>query len=144
MNTEFRADRLIEDTRSRIVPSGAAVPAAAFARQSNLTKPPGSLGRLEELSVEIAAMTNSTRPRLVERLVVVAAGDHGVTRQGVHWSCRRLRRERASLLPPGLEGRLQFQTLIIAEHGQSNLDPNIVLIDLGGEITDIQNRAPLD
>ena len=83
MNTEFHADRLIDDTRSRIAPPGAAVRAAALARQSNLTKPPGSLGRLEELSVEIAAMTNSARPRLVERLVVVAAGDHGVARQGV-------------------------------------------------------------
>ena len=56
---------------------------AALARQAVLTKPPGSLGRLEALSVRLAAITGEPRPRLERRLVVVAAGDHGVAVQGV-------------------------------------------------------------
>src|SRR5207237_5503702 len=57
--------------------------AAAEARQQQLTKPPGSLGRLEALATRIAGITGDARPRLEQRLVVVAAGDHGVTAQGV-------------------------------------------------------------
>ncbi|MEZ4553862.1 MAG: nicotinate-nucleotide--dimethylbenzimidazole phosphoribosyltransferase [Dehalococcoidia bacterium] len=55
----------------------------ARARQQQLTKPPGSLGRLEALAERIAGITGDDRPRLARRLVVVAAGDHGVTARGV-------------------------------------------------------------
>ncbi len=57
--------------------------ARAAARQSQLTKPPGSLGRLEALAERIAGITGADRPRLERRLVVVAAADHGVAAQGV-------------------------------------------------------------
>jgi nicotinate-nucleotide--dimethylbenzimidazole phosphoribosyltransferase len=53
--------------------------AAARARQDTLTKPPGSLGRLEDLSVWVASCQNRCPPRQFERArVVVFAGDHGV------------------------------------------------------------------
>jgi nicotinate-nucleotide--dimethylbenzimidazole phosphoribosyltransferase len=52
-------------------------------RLDSLTKPPGSLGRLERLAVQIAGVSGSLRPRLRERLVVVMAADHGVTAEGV-------------------------------------------------------------
>jgi nicotinate-nucleotide--dimethylbenzimidazole phosphoribosyltransferase len=52
-------------------------------RQARLTKPPGSLGRLETLAERIAGITGHDRPHLDGRLIVVAAGDHGVARQGV-------------------------------------------------------------
>ena len=52
-------------------------------RQNNLTKPPGSLGRLEELGVRLAAIQSTDRPRLGRGAVVVAAADHGVTAEGV-------------------------------------------------------------
>ncbi len=55
----------------------------ARARQDRLTKPPGSLGRLEELGVRLAAIQRSERPRLGPGAVVVAAADHGVTAEGV-------------------------------------------------------------
>ena len=48
-----------------------------------LTKPPGSLGRLEWLAVELAGITGTPRPTLRHRAIAVAAADHGVTRQGV-------------------------------------------------------------
>jgi nicotinate-nucleotide--dimethylbenzimidazole phosphoribosyltransferase len=58
--------------------------AAARARQNRLTKPPGSLGRLEDLSVWVAACQGVCPPRQFARpRVVVFAGDHGVTASGV-------------------------------------------------------------
>ena len=58
--------------------------AAARARQSRLTKPPGSLGRLEDLSVWAAACQGVCPPKQFERArIVVFAGDHGVARHGV-------------------------------------------------------------
>lgn len=78
------ADRwLIEETAAAIGPLDAAAAAAARARHASLTKPPGSLGRLESLAERIASITGQPRPRLEARLVVVAAGDHGVAGQGV-------------------------------------------------------------
>ena len=58
--------------------------AAALARQDTLTKPPGALGRLEQLSVWAAACQGVCPPRQFQRpRVVVFAGDHGVTASGV-------------------------------------------------------------
>lgn len=57
---------------------------AARLRQDTLIKPPGSLGRLEELSVWAAACQGCCPPRQFDRArVVVFAGDHGVARSGV-------------------------------------------------------------
>jgi len=52
-------------------------------RQRVLTKPAGSLGRLEELSIQLAGITGSMRPTLREPAVFVLAGDHGVAEEGV-------------------------------------------------------------
>jgi len=51
---------------------------AAWRRLDRLTKPPRSLGRLEELAARIAAIQRTDRPRLGPGAVVVAAADHGV------------------------------------------------------------------
>ncbi len=55
----------------------------ARARQDSLTKPPGSLGRLEALSIQLAGITGSIRPPVARKAVIVMAGDHGVTQEGV-------------------------------------------------------------
>jgi nicotinate-nucleotide--dimethylbenzimidazole phosphoribosyltransferase len=52
-------------------------------RQAMLTKPLGSLGRLEDLAVWLAKWQNRPMPRLDQVDVLVFAGNHGVTRQGV-------------------------------------------------------------
>jgi nicotinate-nucleotide--dimethylbenzimidazole phosphoribosyltransferase len=58
--------------------------AAARARQARLTKPPGALGRLEELSIWAASCQGECPPRPLTRArVVVFAADHGVTAAGV-------------------------------------------------------------
>lgn len=65
-----------------LVPDAAAAGRAA-ARQAHLTKPPGSLGRLETLAVQLAAWQGCDRPTLAQVQVCVFAGDHGVVAQGV-------------------------------------------------------------
>ncbi|UXA20833.1 nicotinate-nucleotide--dimethylbenzimidazole phosphoribosyltransferase [Mycobacterium sp. SMC-4] len=60
------------------------ISAAARTRQGELTKPQGALGRLEDLSVWVAACQGLCPPRQFERArVVVFAGDHGVASAGV-------------------------------------------------------------
>ncbi len=67
-----------------IAPVDAAAMAAASERQGQLTKPPGSLGRLEELSIQLAGIAGACPPPVPERKgVLVFAGDHGVVAQGV-------------------------------------------------------------
>ena len=73
----------LQDAVSRIGPSDAQARRAAELRQQHLTKPPGSLGRLEDLSVQIAGILGTDRPALRGKTVIVAAGDHGVVSQGV-------------------------------------------------------------
>jgi len=52
-------------------------------RQDRLTKPAGSLGRLERLSVDLAGMTGRIDPPLEHRVVFTLAADHGVAAEGV-------------------------------------------------------------
>jgi len=55
----------------------------ARARQDNLTKPQGSLGQLESLSVQVAGIKGEAKPRIIHKVIFTLAGDHGVTRSGV-------------------------------------------------------------
>lgn len=57
--------------------------ARALARQEQLTKPRGSLGRLESVAVTLAALQHDDRPSVDRAPVLVFAGDHGVATRGV-------------------------------------------------------------
>ncbi len=63
-------------------PEEAAI-AAAREREAVLTKPPGSLGRLEEISAFLAGWQGSAKPHVDNPLVAVFAANHGVVAQGV-------------------------------------------------------------
>jgi nicotinate-nucleotide--dimethylbenzimidazole phosphoribosyltransferase len=66
------------------LPGGHAEAAAAVARrEAELTKPPGSLGRLEEVVAWLAYWQGKNPPRLANVEILVFAGNHGVTAQGV-------------------------------------------------------------
>jgi len=52
-------------------------------RQAQLTKPAGSLGRLEEIAVQVAGITGEAIPSLGKKRVILCAADHGVTAEGV-------------------------------------------------------------
>lgn len=56
---------------------------AARARNGQLTKPPGALGRLEDLAIWYAGWRGSARPALNHPQVIIFAGNHGVTARGV-------------------------------------------------------------
>lgn len=56
---------------------------AAEQRQTQLTKPPGALGRLETLAIQLAAMQGTSLPILERVHIAVYAGDHGVAAEGV-------------------------------------------------------------
>ncbi|MFQ6121757.1 MAG: nicotinate-nucleotide--dimethylbenzimidazole phosphoribosyltransferase [Dehalococcoidales bacterium] len=55
----------------------------ARARQDTLTKPQGSLGRLEELSIQLAGIQGKPIPQIKHKAIITMAGDHGVTAEGV-------------------------------------------------------------
>jgi nicotinate-nucleotide--dimethylbenzimidazole phosphoribosyltransferase len=56
---------------------------AARARDAVLTKPPGALGRLEEVAIWLAGWQGTARPVVAAPRIVVFAGNHGVTARGV-------------------------------------------------------------
>lgn len=55
----------------------------AQARQNQLTKPQGSLGRLETIAIHLAAMQNQTKPQIHKPHMLVFTADHGIVAQGV-------------------------------------------------------------
>jgi len=73
----------LQELIARIAALDAAAMQAAASRQDRLTKPRASLGRLEDLSVQIAGITGNPMPRLEKKAVFVMAGDHGVVEEGV-------------------------------------------------------------
>jgi nicotinate-nucleotide--dimethylbenzimidazole phosphoribosyltransferase len=73
----------LNDLIAQIRPLDQQAMAAARARQDTLTKPQGSLGRLEDLSVQMAGITGKMQPQVQHKVVVVMAGDHGVVQEGV-------------------------------------------------------------
>ena len=75
--------RTLSDVIASIQPADTGAMRRALSRQRNLTKPPGSLGRLEDVSVQLAGIFGTERPAIGGKAVIVAAGDHGVVAQGV-------------------------------------------------------------
>lgn len=79
-------NRSLEQVReqfSTIKPLNTAAADAAAAYLDTLTKPPGSLGKLESLAVQLAGITGERKPSFPKKTVVVMAGDHGVCEEGV-------------------------------------------------------------
>ncbi len=74
---------MLPDLIARIRPLDAAAAQAAADRQNTLTKPPGSLGRLEALSIQIAGVSGQAQPSIRDKAIVTMAGDHGVVAEGV-------------------------------------------------------------
>ena len=74
---------LLQNTIEMIRPPDEEIMRKARLRQDRLTKPRGSLGRLEELSVKIAGITGKVTPRIEQKAIVTMAGDHGVIAEGV-------------------------------------------------------------
>ena len=75
--------KLLESTIKNIPAVDASAAAAALEREDQLTKPLGSLGRLEEIAAKVAGIRGEARPVLDRKNVIVFAADHGVALEGV-------------------------------------------------------------
>jgi nicotinate-nucleotide--dimethylbenzimidazole phosphoribosyltransferase len=73
----------LDHLRSKIAPLDETSMQAALTHQDQLTKPQGSLGRLESLSIQLAGITAQPQPAIRQKVVTVMAGDHGVVAEGV-------------------------------------------------------------
>ena len=73
----------LQDVVAGIKPADVEAMHRAEHREERPTKPPGSLGRLEELSVQLAGIFRTDQPRPGGKTIVVAAADHGVVAHGV-------------------------------------------------------------
>ncbi len=74
---------LLRETIDRIQPTDPRLLAQAQARLDRLTKPVGSLGRLEELAARYVMITGELKPQIPRGAVFTFAADHGVTAEGV-------------------------------------------------------------
>ncbi len=75
---------LLNETLARIRPVDPHWIEQARARQLELTKPPGSLGRLEEIANRVAAIQETLSPKVDRARIVLFAADHGVCAEGVN------------------------------------------------------------
>ncbi len=74
---------LLEKTLSEIGDLDREAMKKAQVRLDSLIKPPGSLGILEKIAVQLAGITCNPCPQIGEKAVIIMAGDHGVVEEGV-------------------------------------------------------------
>jgi nicotinate-nucleotide--dimethylbenzimidazole phosphoribosyltransferase len=74
---------IVQTTLARIKPVNAELLNQAQKRLDNKTKPPGSLGRLEEFARRVVAISGSSDPDVSKKVVFTFAGDHGIVEEGV-------------------------------------------------------------
>jgi nicotinate-nucleotide--dimethylbenzimidazole phosphoribosyltransferase len=91
-------------------------------RLDNLTKPPGSLGQLEEIARRYAAMVENVKPAIRKKIIYTFAADHGVTQEGI------------SAYPREVTAQMVYNFLrkgaginVLAEH----VGAEIIVVDIG-------------
>jgi nicotinate-nucleotide--dimethylbenzimidazole phosphoribosyltransferase len=75
---------ILTRTLGLVGPLDQAAMSKARERQDMLTKPQGSLGRLEDVSIQLAGIQGRPIPRIKEKAVIVMAGDHGIIEEKFH------------------------------------------------------------
>jgi nicotinate-nucleotide--dimethylbenzimidazole phosphoribosyltransferase len=123
---------LLKPTIQNIKPLDNNAMSLARARQDVLTKPTGALGRLEELSIQIAGIQGKEKPQVKQKAVFVMAADHGVAREGT------------SAYPQEVTAQM---LLNIARGGAAitvlsrQVGARVIVVDIGvaGETSDFQN-----
>lgn len=73
----------IDEVLGSVEPLDTAYYAKAQARLDNLTKPKGSLGRIEEIAMRIVAISENLKPSIKRKVIFTMAGDHGICEEGV-------------------------------------------------------------
>jgi len=108
----------------------------ACVRQGELTKPAGSLGRLEELAIFFAGWQGKARPRIASARAAIFAGNHGVTVHGV------------SAFPPGVTAQMVANfasggAAINAMSEAAGLELTVVALDLDRPTADFTIEAAM-
>ncbi|KXS56767.1 MAG: hypothetical protein AMR96_00740 [Candidatus Adiutrix intracellularis] len=79
----MKLEEQLQEHLKQIIPVNQALAAYALEREDALAKPRGTLGRLEECAVKLAAIQNRKNIGHEHRLIIVCAGDHGVVEEGI-------------------------------------------------------------
>ena len=112
----------LEQTLTSIRPINPAFYEKAQKRLDNLTKPQGSLGRLEEFAARIVAISENTKPSLDKKAIFTFAGDHGVAEERVSAFPKEVTPQMVlNFLPPGP------WINVLARHAGAD----VVVIDIG-------------
>jgi nicotinate-nucleotide--dimethylbenzimidazole phosphoribosyltransferase len=117
----------VKNWTSKIPPVNDEARTQAAERMNQLTKPPGSLGRLESLAIELAAVTGEPLPQCDPAAVLIMAADHGVTEEGI------------SAYPPDVTAQMVYNFLrggaaINALARQANAAVRVVDIGVASEL----------
>jgi nicotinate-nucleotide--dimethylbenzimidazole phosphoribosyltransferase len=138
---------MIESMLKDIRPLDTTAMEAAASHQSQLALPPGSLGRLHDVSVKMAGMTGTPRPDIKKTGIITMAGDHGVAAQGVSQFPQAVTREMVMNFARGgaainVLTRHVGARLTVVNMGVSG-PPLEIEADLGGNVRYIdRNIAP--
>lgn len=113
---------MVYETLKRIRPVSEDYAEQAQNRLDNLTKPQGSLGRLEEFARRLVAITKNAMPVLDRKVIFTFAGDHGVADEGVSAYPREVTRQMVLNFLNGGAG-----INVLARHAGSE----VVVVDMG-------------
>ncbi len=113
---------MVHETLKRIRPLSEDYAEQAQKRLDNLTKPQGSLGRLEEFARRLVAITENSMPVLDRKVIFTFAGDHGVADEGVSAYPREVTRQMVLNFLNGGAG-----INVLARHAGSE----VVVVDMG-------------
>jgi len=127
---------------------------AAAERQTHLTKPPGSLGRLEEIAILLAAMQGEVCPTVDPVRILVFAGDHGVAGAGVSAYPQSVTAQMVANMAAGgaaisvlartLNAELELIVLgTVGEIARESLPPSVHLIDVGPSTRDFSHEPAM-
>jgi nicotinate-nucleotide--dimethylbenzimidazole phosphoribosyltransferase len=111
-------DTILKEIR----PLDSSAMAAAQSRQNSLTKPHGSLGRLEELSIQIAGIKAEATPKLEHKSIIIMAADHGVAAETVSLYPQEVTRQ---MVLNFLKGGAAINVLA------SQIGARVIVIDMG-------------
>jgi nicotinate-nucleotide--dimethylbenzimidazole phosphoribosyltransferase len=134
LTEEARNMSLLDETIGNINPLDEAMVTEARARLDQLTMPHWALGRLMDLALELAGITGSIRPRVERRVVVVMAGDHGITAEGVSKYPKEVTVQMVANFVNGGAGINAISRVV---------DADVVVVDMGvaGDLTDLYDQG---
>ena len=101
----------LREWTAKITPPDAAAMEEARRRQAQLAKPPGSLGRLEEISIQLAGITGRVHNALNKKQLLVFAADNGVVAEGVSSAPQSVTKQQTINLMRGKTG-----AAVLAKH----------------------------